>query len=150
MPSRAAIDAFLDQRHVVLVGLSRNPKDFSRAVFDRLTGDGRTVIGVNPKADGSDGVYASLAEVPDPVDAVLVMVPADQAEGVVAQAVERGVHHVWLHRGAGTGAVSDAAVRRCREAGVSVVDGACPLMFAEPVGFVHKVHRVFAHRRLAA
>jgi hypothetical protein len=36
------------------------------------------------------------------------------------------------------------------DAGVLVVDGACPLMFDEPVGGVHRVHRYFVRRRLAA
>ncbi len=57
---------------------------------------------------------------------------------------------VWLHRGVGTGAVSERAVELCREAGVAVVDGACPLMFAEPVGAFHKLHRMISRRRIAA
>ena len=28
-----------------------------------------------------------------------------------------------------------------RDAGVQVIDGACPLMFAEPVGWIHRLHR---------
>lgn len=150
MPSRTAIDAFLQQRRIAFVGLSRQPKDFSRAVYDALATDGREVIGVNPHAEAGDGMVATLGDVPPPLDAVFVMVPAADAEQVVEDALARGVRHVWLHRGAGQGSASEAAVRRCRAAGVDVVDGACPLMFVEPVGWLHRLHRVFVHRRLAA
>lgn len=150
MPSRTAIDAFLRQRRVAFVGLSRQPKDFSRAVFDALNTNGREVIGVNPRATSGDGMVASLGEVPGRFDAVFVMVPPADADQVVEEALALGVRHIWLHRGAGKGSVSDDAVRRCREAGVDVVDGACPLMFVEPVGWFHRLHRAFVHRRLAA
>ena len=86
----------------------------------------------------------------EPVDGVIVMVRPDAAEQVVREAIERGVPRVWLHRGVGTGAVSERAVELCRDAGVAVVDGACPLMFATPVGGVHRLHRLISHRRIAA
>lgn len=38
--------------------------------------------------------------------------------------------------------MSPEAVALCREHGIEVVDGACPLMFSEPVGWFHRVHRV--------
>ena len=78
------------------------------------------------------------------------MVPADAAAGVVREAIDRGITRVWLHRGGGQGAVSDEAVALCREHGVAVVDGACPLMFEAPVRGIHWVHRAFARKRFAA
>lgn len=67
------------------------------------------------------------------------MVPPGAAVGVVHQCAEAGIPRVWL----GLGAVSPEAVRLCREEGIAVVDGACPMMFAEPVGFAHRCHRFF-------
>jgi hypothetical protein len=37
----------------------------------------------------------------------------------------------------------------CADHDIEVVDGACPLMFLEPVKGFHKVHRFFAGRRIA-
>jgi hypothetical protein len=42
--------------------------------------------------------------------------------------------------------MSEEAVHLCRDHRVSVVAGACPLMFLEPVGWFHRLHR--AARRL--
>jgi hypothetical protein len=78
------------------------------------------------------------------------MVNARAALAVIDDCVYRGVERVWLHRGAGEGASSEAALATCRAHGIAVVDGACPMMFLDHPGFVHRVHRVMLRRRLAA
>jgi uncharacterized protein len=75
------------------------------------------------------------------------MVSGARSAEVVRACIDKGIPRVWLHRGAGPSSVSDEAVALCREHGVAVVDGACPLMFAEPVGWIHRAHRL--GRRLA-
>ena len=91
--------------------------------------------------------YQRLADVPVPVDGVVVMVTGDAVPAVLADAAAAGVSRVWLFKGlGGPGAFSEDAVARARGHGMQVVEGACPLMFLEPVGGFHKVHRLF--RRL--
>jgi predicted CoA-binding protein len=154
MPTRSTIEDFLAQRHLAFVGVSRDPKQFANTVYRRLRSGGRTLYPVNTAAAGApiegDGSYPRLADVPDPVEGVVVMVPASAAAAVVRHAIGRGVPRVWLHRGGGPGSVSDEAVQLCRDAGVAVVDGACRLMFDKPVRGVHWLHRAFAGRRIAA
>ncbi len=154
MPARKDIEDFLAQRHLAVVGVSRDSRQFANALYRRLRDGGRTLYPVNAAAAGApmegDRSFTSLAGVPDPLDGVLVMVPFTASAEVVRQALARGVRRVWLHRGAGRGAVSEEAVRLCRDAGVPVVDGACPLMFEEPVRGVHRLHRAVAGRRVAA
>lgn len=154
MPDRRTIDDFLAQRHLAFVGVSRDTKQFPNAVYRQLRDGGRTLYPVNPAAGGDplegDASYRTLGEVPDPVEGVIVMVPADAAAAVAREAVDRGIPRVWLHRGVGTGSVSAEAVQVCRDNGIAVVDGACPFMFDEPVRGVHRIHRLFAGRRFAA
>jgi predicted CoA-binding protein len=154
MPERQTIDEFLAQKHVAFVGVSRDSKAFANTIYRRLRDGGRILYPVNPSAHGAllegDQSYTSLGDVPDPVDAVFVMVPAAAAAEVVMDCIERGVRKVWLHRGAGAGSVSPGAVELCRANGIACVDGACPLMFEPPVRGVHWVHRLLAGRRIAA
>jgi predicted CoA-binding protein len=154
MPNMQSIRTFLDLKNVAFVGVSRDSRQFANAVYRQLRDGGRTLYPVNAAADHAalegDPSYASLAEVPDPVDGVIVMVPAAEAADVVRAAIDRGLKRVWLHRGFGRGSVSAEAVRLCRDAGIDVVDGACPLMFAEPVVGPHRLHRAFSGRRFAA
>ena len=154
MADRRTIEDFLAQRYFAFVGVSRDSKQFANVVYRTLRENGRTFYPVNVAADGQpiegDPSYRTVGEVPDPVDGVLVMVPASQAADIVRDAIERGIPRVWLHKGAGRGSVSEEAVALCREAGVAVVDGACPLMFEEPVLGVHRLHRWLVGRRVAA
>ena len=152
MPSRDVIDRFLAQRHLAFVGVSREPKAFANAVYRRLRDDGRVLYPVNPAADQLEGdrCYPRLADVPDPVDGVVVMVQPHSVLEVVQDAIARGIPRVWLHKGLGSPPVPAAAVDLCREHGVEVVDGACPLMFTEPVRGIHRLHRGLTRRRFAA
>src|SRR4051794_2981338 len=113
MPSHASIEAFLAQDHIAFVGASRNPKSFAAGLYRELR-LGRTLYPVNG-ADGADVIegdrsYRSLADVPEPVDGVFVIVPAAAMAEVVRDAVARGIPRIWLHRGAGQKAVPARAV----------------------------------------
>jgi predicted CoA-binding protein len=154
MTNRDLIQEFLQQRHIAVVGVSRNTQDFANAVYRRLSEDGHVLYPVNAAAEWAeiegDPSYPSLADIPGPIDGVLVMVPAERAAEVVEDAIHLGVPRIWLHKGIGRGSVSTDAVGLARLHGVKLVAGACPLMFLEPVGGVHWLHRAVAGHRFAA
>lgn len=138
----SAIDDFLAQRRLALVGASRDPADFSRVVLRELLSRGYDVVPVNPEGAEIEGRPCArrVSEIAPPVDAVLVMTPAAVSADVVRDCATAGVARVWLHRGAGIGAVSAAAVALCYEHGIRVVPGACPLMFLPGTGWFHGLH----------
>lgn len=152
MPSRAAIDDFLAQDHLAFVGASRDPKEFANSVYRKLRDGGRTMYPVHREATEVEGdrAFAHLADVPDPVDGVVIMAPAGAEVDLTREALDRGIPRVWLHRGAGQGPVPAEAVALCEAAAVEVVDGACPLMFEGHVVGVHRLHRYLVRRRIAA
>jgi predicted CoA-binding protein len=133
---------FLAQRRIALVGVSRDPRDMSRRLFAELRGRGYDVVPVHPTLDAVDGAPCArrLQDVSPPVDGALLMTAPAVTDRVVRDCVEARVPRVWMHRGAGQGAVSAAAVAYCRDHGVAVVAGACPFMFLPRAGFVHRTH----------
>jgi len=137
-----AIESFLASGRIAVVGASPDPKQFGNVVYRELRDHGHDVVAVHPRATevAGDPCYAELVDVPGELDGVLVMVRGGAAD-VVRAAVARGVPRVWLFRGLGPGAVTAEALAACDEAGVELVAGACPLMFLEPVGGVHRLHR---------
>jgi predicted CoA-binding protein len=143
MATRAVVDDFLAQRHLALVGASRDPKAFSTNVARELRGHGYTVDPVNPDADEIDGqrCFRTVGDLPADVGGAIVMVSADRAADAVRSCLDAGIARIWLHRGVGPSSVSTEAVELCHEHGVPVVDGECPLMFAEPAAAVHRIHR---------
>ncbi len=139
MTSRAAVEAFLAERTLALAGASRSGKKFGNTVLRELRGKGYDVIPVHPEAEAIDGVPCapSLAQLPRHVGGLVLVVPPAQAERLVVEAVAAGIPRVWMQQGA----ESPEAVRRCRDAGIDAVAGECILMFAEPTGFFHRLHR---------
>jgi len=139
MTTRAAVDDFLAQRTLAVVGVSRDPKKFGNSVYRDLKGKGYKLYPVNPKAEEIEGdrCYANLSALPEPVDGVLVVVPSAETEQVVQDAARSGIPRVWMQQGA----ESEAAIEFCRANGISEVHGECILMFAQPQAFFHKPHK---------
>jgi predicted CoA-binding protein len=143
VPSMPVIEEFLAQHRIAVVGVSSQKSHFGSTVVKELTARGYDVVPVGRSVSEVEGVAVvpTLADLPAPVDGAIVMVGASAAPGVVDEAAAAGITRIWLFKGAGTGAISDEAVRRAILHGMTLVDGACPLMFLEPVGWFHRAHR---------
>ncbi|HWI65395.1 MAG TPA: CoA-binding protein [Symbiobacteriaceae bacterium] len=143
MPSLSVAREFLKQRRIAVVGVSRDPHDFSRLLYKKMLGSGYQLYAVNPTAESTESIryFRSVRDLPEAVDGALLMVPAAQSEAVVQECLAAGIRRVWLYRANGQGAVSPEAVALARSAGIAVVDGACPFMFLG--SFPHKIHRLF-------
>lgn len=139
MASRAAVEEFLGQRTLALVGASRSGRGMGNAVLKELRAKGWKVLPVHPEAASLEGepCVATLSALPEPVGGVIVSVPPATATRVVREAAAAGVKRVWLQRGAQSSEAEQAA----RDAGMTLVSGECILMFAEPTGGVHRFHR---------
>ena len=144
------IRRFLAERRFALVGLSRDPSDFSRRLFRELLARGYDVVPVNPLMPLVEGLHchARVQEIGPRVRAALLLTPPSLTDQVVRDCAEAGVEMVWMHRGVGQGAVSADAAAYCRARGIQVVDGECPYMYLPHAGMVHRIHGLV--RRLFA
>ncbi|MFD8482735.1 CoA-binding protein [Kitasatospora sp. NPDC059673] len=107
-----------------VVGLSTNTARAAYGVAQVLQRAGKRIVPVHPKAEtvlGEQG-YASLAEIPFPVDVVDVFVNSELAGEVADQAVAKGAKAVWFQ----LGVVDEAACDRTRAAGLDMVMNRCP------------------------
>ena len=140
--SRADIDSFLAHHRIAMVGVSRNPKDFSRMLFHDLCARGYDVVPVNPAAEDieSHKCFPRVQAIQPPVEAALLMTAPQQTDQVVHDCADAGVCDIWMHRGGGQGSVSPTAVEYCHEHGMRVVDGYCPFMFLPKTQFFHRIH----------
>ena len=137
------VDEFLSGHRFALIGASDDPKSFSRTVMKALEQHGYEVVPVNPRMPVIDGrpSPASVGAIEGTIDGAIIMVPAGAAEQAVRDCIAAGVTQVWLFKGVGQGACSEPAAQACRDAGIGLVNGACPLMFLDPVRGVHRFHR---------
>jgi predicted CoA-binding protein len=107
-----------------VVGLSNNTARAAYGVAAVLQRFGKRIVPVHPKAETVHGEpgYASLADVPFPVDVVDVFVNSDLAGRVADEAVAVGAKAVWFQ----LGVVDEAAYERTRAAGLAMVMDRCP------------------------
>ncbi|WP_326794410.1 CoA-binding protein [Streptomyces sp. NBC_01808] len=107
-----------------VVGLSNNPSRAAYGVSRVLQRFGKRIVPVHPKAEtvhGEQG-YASLADIPFPVDVVDVFVNRDLAGGVADEAVAVGAKAVWFQ----LDVIDEGAYERVRAAGLDMVMNRCP------------------------
>jgi predicted CoA-binding protein len=142
MNSIERVQAFLGQKRFALIGVSRQPNDFSRAVWREFLSRGYDVAPVNPEAREIDGrpCFASVGEVTPAVEGALLMTSPAVTDKVVRECAAAGIRRIWLYRAVGTGAVTPGAVAFCEANGLSVVAGECPLMFLPGAAWFHRVH----------
>ncbi len=94
-PERASIRNLLAPRSVAVLGASRRPDSIGGAVFANLLRHGfrGPVYPINPSADHVQSVraYASLADVPGPVDLAVITVPRAKVLAAARDCAAHGV-----------------------------------------------------------
>ena len=145
VPMKEAASKFLSKKRIAVAGVSRESGGAhgGNPVYLRLRDRGYDVYAVNPNADQVEGddAYPNLGTIPGGVEAVVIATHPKVAPAVMEECIKLGINHVWMHRGPGAGSVSHEAAEMGRAAGVQVIEGGCPLMYA-PTGDVgHKVLR---------
>ncbi|MCM3267485.1 CoA-binding protein [Paenibacillus elgii] len=88
--------------NVAVVGLSDKPDRVSYMVAEAMQKKGYRIIPVNPTVSGSilgETCYASLSDIPEPVDIVNVFRRSEQVVPVAEEAVKIGAKVFWLQQG---------------------------------------------------
>jgi predicted CoA-binding protein len=142
MSSMATIRDFLAQKRIAVVGVSHDPKDFSRGLLRSLRKHGYDAIAVNPDLSSADDApcFAALTDISPQVDGVLVMTSPAVTDEIVQQCAKLRIPRVWMYRAGGKGSVSPQAIEYCEEHGIAVVPGECPYMFLEGESWFHRMH----------
>ena len=125
--SDAQLRAILERvRMIAMVGASSNWNRPSYFVMKYLQGKGYRVIPINPGLAGQEllgeKVYASLRDIPEPVDMVDVFRPSKEATRIVDDAIAIGAAVVWMQ----LGIRNDEAARVAEAAGIKVIMNRCP------------------------
>lgn len=107
---------------IAVVGWSNKPRRPSNEVAAMLESVGYEIYRVNPTISDADvPVYASLADVPVPIDVVDIFRRPEDVPEVVEAAIQVGAKAVWMQ----LGIVNEEAAQRAEEAGLTVVMDRC-------------------------
>ncbi len=115
-----------DVNTIAMVGASTNWNRPSYFAMKYLQEKGFRVIPVNPRAAGEqllgETVYASLKDIPEPVDMVDIFQRAERVPAIVDEAIEIGAKIVWMQ----LTVRHDEAAKKAEEAGLTVIMDRCP------------------------
>jgi predicted CoA-binding protein len=141
MSSMKVINEFLSAKKFALVGMSRNPKSFSRMVMKDLSAIGYDITPVNPNVEDIEGkrCYRSVTELPDDIDRLLIMTNKANTDAVLTEAIQKGIKSIWVQQTSDTSNTMQIAMSNHFE---NLITKECIYMFANPKG-IHKFHWFF-------
>ena len=125
-PDDATLRALFDRvRTIAVVGLSPQPARPSFRVALAMQRYGFRIVPVRPLVDEVLGekAYASLADIPFPVDLVDVFRAAEHVPAIVEQCLALHLPSIWIQEGI----VHDDAAHRAQTGGMTVVMDRCLL-----------------------
>jgi predicted CoA-binding protein len=124
---RREIDTMLDDLETwAIVGLSGDPGRTAYRIAAALQQAGKRIVPIHPDAPtvlGQQG-YATLADVPFPIDVVDVFRRSEAAGQFADEAVAVGAKGVWFQ----LGVIDEDAFERTWAAGVPMVMDTCPMI----------------------
>lgn len=136
------VQDFLAQKRIAVVGVSEKRETGCNLNYKKFKDAGYQVYAVNPHLSSYAGspCYPDLKSIPEKPDAVFILASPKVTEEIVAQCVQLGIKHVWMHCMMGTKpglaanmtSVSAKAVETCRANGIAVIPGSCPNQFLRP------------------
>jgi len=119
-------DILVKTKTIAVVGASDKANRASHGVMQFLQEKGFRCIPVSPRLAGKDllgeKVYASLKDIPEPVDMVDLFVNSTLAGPITDDAIAIGASTVWMQ----LGVINETAAEKARAAGLQVVMDHCP------------------------
>jgi predicted CoA-binding protein len=137
------VDDFLAQKRIAVAGVSRSNDQHpvGNLIYYRLKTTGHDVFAVNPNTETFDGerCYPDLRSIPGGVDGVVIVTRPDVTEQIVHTCSDANVRRVWMHRSMSKGSsISPGAVEYCGDHDISVIAGACPMMYGPGADLGHR------------
>jgi uncharacterized protein len=134
-------------KRIAVAGVSRNKSNHpaGNLIHRRLKGMGHEVFPMNPHMSSFDGgpCYPDLKSIPGRVDGVVIITRPETTARIVRECADAGVRRVWMHSSTSKGtSVSADAVEFCLQHDITVIAGACPMMYGPRVDFGHTCLRL--------
>lgn len=110
---------------VAVIGASSDRSKFGNKAVRAYLAEGHTVIPINPREREVEGLpsYASVRDVPQPIDIATVYVPPEVGLQLLPDLEAKQIPEIWLN----PGAASDELVAEAKRRGLNVIE-ACSII----------------------
>jgi uncharacterized protein len=87
---------------VAVVGASSDRRKFGNKALRAFVAEGYTVFAINPNEEAVEGLqtYASVLDVPGPIDMATVYVQPEVAERLLPEFEQKQIAEIWINPGA--------------------------------------------------
>ncbi|MAT41722.1 MAG: CoA-binding protein [Anaerolineaceae bacterium] len=130
---------FISKKRIAVFGVSRSAQKFGNSTYRELKQRGYDVVAIHPDLESIDGdpVFKSLDEFSPTPEGAVISVSPNYVPDILRDLAKHDIKHVWLQQGSESPEASQVG----KDLGLSMVEGGCILMYAEPVSSIHSVHR---------
>lgn len=121
------IELFLESPAFAVLGATSNRNKYGNKVLRCYMQHKKTVYPVNPHEQMIEGlkVISSIKELSKDVKSISIITPPPITEGLVNEAIAKGIENIWMQ----PGAESEAAIELCVKNNINVIaQGPCLLV----------------------
>jgi len=134
-----SLRALRDARTIAVVGLDSRTDRPAYGIATYLQRAGYRIVPVHLGRFPADAIlgepaFASLREVPEPVDLVNVFLRSEFTDPIIDDAIATGAGAIWLQ----VGIVNAAGLARARAAGLVATDDRCTMVEHRSLGRGHR------------
>ncbi len=132
-------ERFWERERYAVVG-HQAQRPFPTITYRALKERGKTAYAVDPESEDVEGdtAFQDFADLPGPIDAVVLELPKEETAAWVAKAADAGITEIWIHQMTDTPEALAEAERR----GMHVITGHCAVMYNVKGFSMHSPHRI--------
>lgn len=137
----ASIEAFLAAHRIAVIGVSKDPKSYSRELFTALQAHGHEVLPVHPQMAQVEGTpcHSSVKAIQPAPERAIILLSRERTAQAIDECAEAGVAQVWVRRTVRDASVAQAMDRGMAQ-GMTFIVGLCPFLFLPKAAFPHRLH----------
>lgn len=132
---------FFTNNQVLFIGVSSNPKSFSRSVYKDFVKAGIKVYPINTRSFKVEGmeVYSDIKQLPQLPECAYILLNKENTKKAVKSLKGKGIKKILFHS---SKTVDTNTLNECKQLGIEAFV-ACPKMMISN-GLIHKVHGFLA------
>lgn len=117
------VEILKQSKSIAVVGATNTPRRPGNIAPKYLIDHGFNVIPVHPTEEEIHGrkVYASLSDIPGPIDMVSIFRASENVPPIVDEAIKLGAKFIWMQEGV----THEEAAAKARAAGIEVIMDRC-------------------------